>query len=55
VSYLLESQGIACVQGEAFGLSPYFRISYATSDKALEEACGRIQKACGALKKRAAA
>ena len=55
VSYLLESQGVACVQGEAFGLSPYFRISYATSDKALEEACGRIQKACGALKARAAA
>lgn len=55
VTYLLESQGVACVQGEAFGLSPYFRISYATSDKALEEACSRIQKACGALKKRAVA
>jgi aspartate aminotransferase len=55
VNYLLESVGVACVQGEAFGLSPYFRISYATSDKALEDACGRIQKACGALKKRAAA
>ena len=55
VSYLLESVGVACVQGEAFGLSPYFRISYATSDKALEDACGRIQKACGALKARAAA
>ena len=55
VSYLLESVGVACVQGEAFGLSPYFRISYATSDKALEDACARIQKACGALKKRAAA
>lgn len=55
VSYLLESVGVACVQGEAFGLSPYFRISYATSDRALEDACARIQKACGALKKRAAA
>lgn len=55
VSYLLESVGVACVQGEAFGLSPYFRISYATSDKALEDACARIQKACGALKKRAVA
>lgn len=55
VSYLLESVGVACVQGEAFGLSPYFRISYATSDKALEDACTRIQKACGALKKRVAA
>ncbi len=55
VNYLLESVGVACVQGEAFGLSPYFRISYATSDKALEDACGRIQKACGTLKKRAVA
>ncbi|QQG37382.1 MAG: pyridoxal phosphate-dependent aminotransferase [Micavibrio aeruginosavorus] len=55
VNYLLDAQGIACVQGEAFGLSPYFRISYATSDQALMEACGRIQKACAALKKRAAA
>jgi aspartate aminotransferase len=55
VNYLLESVGVACVQGEAFGLSPYFRISYATSDKALEDACSRIQKACGVLKNRAAA
>jgi aspartate aminotransferase len=37
VNYLLESEGVACVQGEAFGLSPYFRISYATSDKALKK------------------
>lgn len=49
VSYLLESVGVACVHGEAFGLSPHFRISYATSEEALKEACGRIQKACGAL------
>ena len=55
VTYLLESVGVACVHGEAFGLSPYFRISYATSTKALEEACSRIQKACAALKKRAVA
>ncbi|MCM2343033.1 MAG: pyridoxal phosphate-dependent aminotransferase [Alphaproteobacteria bacterium] len=55
VNYLLDSQGVACVQGEAFGLSPYFRISYATSDQALADACGRIQKACKALRKRAAA
>jgi aspartate aminotransferase len=55
VNYLLDSVGVACVQGEAFGLSPYFRISYATSDQALQEACSRIQKACSALKKRAAA
>lgn len=49
VTYLLESEGVACVQGVAFGLSPHFRISYATSERALEEACRRIQKACAAL------
>lgn len=49
VTYLLESEGVACVQGEAFGLSPYFRISYATSEEALTEACSRIQRACAAL------
>jgi aspartate aminotransferase len=54
VTYLLETEGVAAVQGEAFGLSPYFRISYATSTAALEEACKRIQRACGALKKKAA-
>lgn len=49
VTYLLESQGVAAVHGEAFGLSPFFRISYATSTEALKDACGRIQKACKAL------
>jgi len=49
VSYLLESEGVACVHGEAFGLSPHFRISYATSEEALTKACERIQKACSAL------
>lgn len=49
VSYLLEAEGVACVHGEAFGLSPHFRISYATSMEALEKACARIQKACAAL------
>ena len=49
VTYLLEAEGVAAVQGAAFGLSPYFRISYATSTEALEEACRRIQRACGAL------
>lgn len=49
-TYLLESQGVAVVPGVAFGLSPYFRISYATSTEALTEACKRIQKACAALK-----
>lgn len=49
VTYLLESVGVACVQGAAFGLSPHFRISYATSESALKTACERIQKACAAL------
>lgn len=49
VTWLLEDQGVACVQGEAFGLSPYFRISYATSTEALKEACLRIGKACAKL------
>jgi aspartate aminotransferase len=48
-SYLLESVGVAVVQGGAFGLSPHFRISYATSTDTLVEACTRIQKACAAI------
>ena len=50
VTYLLESVGVAAVHGAAFGLSPFFRISYATSTEALTEACRRIQKACADLK-----
>src|SRR3546814_15652078 len=49
VTYLLESVGVAAVQGEAFGLSPHFRVSYAPSPEALKEACTRIRKACEAL------
>ena len=49
VTYLLEAEGVAVVQGAAFGLSPYFRISYATSTEALQEACARIKRACEAL------
>ena len=49
VTYLLEAEGVAVVHGAAFGLSPYFRISYATSTKALEEACRRIHRACDSL------
>ncbi|HYB11681.1 MAG TPA: pyridoxal phosphate-dependent aminotransferase [Alphaproteobacteria bacterium] len=49
VTYLLEAEGVAVVQGSAFGLAPHFRISYATSTSALEEACRRIQRACGNL------
>ena len=47
--YLLESEGVAVVQGSGFGLSPYFRISYATSTEALKEACTRIKRACEKL------
>ena len=47
---LLEAEGVAVVHGGAFGLSPFFRISYATSDKVLEDACGRIQRFCGNLR-----
>ena len=46
---LLEDEGVAVVHGAAFGLSPFFRISYATSTEALEEACTRIQRFCGGL------
>ncbi|MCT4683379.1 MAG: pyridoxal phosphate-dependent aminotransferase [Roseicyclus sp.] len=46
---LLEDTGVAVVFGGAFGLSPAFRISYATSDENLREACTRIQRFCAAL------
>ncbi|HVZ70682.1 MAG TPA: pyridoxal phosphate-dependent aminotransferase [Rhizomicrobium sp.] len=47
---LLESEGVAVVHGAAFGLSPFVRISYATSNAALEEACSRIQRFCADLR-----
>jgi len=49
VTELLEQEGVAVVQGTAFGLGPAFRISYATATSALEEACRRIQRFCGSL------
>ena len=49
VTALLEAEGVAVVHGAAFGLSPFFRISYATSNAVLEEACRRIQRFCGNL------
>ena len=49
VTALLEETGVAVVHGAAFGLSPYFRVSYATSDDALKEACARIADFCGKL------
>lgn len=50
VTELLESEGVAVVQGSAFGLGPNFRISYATSEALLEEACSRIQRFCASLR-----
>ncbi len=46
---LLQEEGVAVVHGEAFGLSPFFRVSYATGKDALEEACHRIQRFCASL------
>ena len=50
MNYLLDSEGVVGVHGEAFGLSPYFRISYATDNKTLIDACERIERACSNLK-----
>ncbi|HEX2146890.1 MAG TPA: aminotransferase class I/II-fold pyridoxal phosphate-dependent enzyme, partial [Pseudorhizobium sp.] len=50
VSELLEAEGVAVVHGSAFGLGPNFRISYATSEEQLEEACRRIQRFCAACR-----
>lgn len=49
VGYLIESEGVSVVHGEAFGLSPYFRVSYAAATDVLEDACQRIQRACAQL------
>ena len=50
VTELLETEGVAVVHGSAFGLGPAFRISYATKNADLEEACKRIQRFCGNLR-----
>jgi aspartate aminotransferase len=47
---LLEAEGVSVVHGAAFGLSPYFRISYATSEDVLEDACARIQRFAASLR-----
>ncbi len=49
IDYFLDDFRVAAVHGGAFGLSPGFRISYATSEELLKEACTRIQSACAAL------
>jgi aspartate aminotransferase len=48
-AYLLDGEGVAVVHGAAFGLDPFFRISYATSTETLTEACQRIQRAAASL------
>ncbi|ENN88188.1 Aspartate aminotransferase B [Rhizobium freirei PRF 81] len=50
-AYLLDEAHVAVVPGSAFGLSPYFRISYATSETDLVEALDRIERACAALRR----
>mgnify|MGYP001227250841 FL=1 len=50
MNYLLDSEGVAGVHGKAFGLSPYFRLSYATDEQTLNDACNRIMRACKKLK-----
>jgi aspartate aminotransferase len=50
VTELLEAEGVAVVQGSAFGLGPAFRISYAAKTSDLEDACKRIQRFCGNLR-----
>jgi aspartate aminotransferase len=47
---LLEAEGVAVVHGAAFGLSPFFRISYATANDVLEDACARIQRFCASVR-----
>ncbi len=50
IDYFLDDVRVAAVNGEAFGLSPAFRVSYATSEAILTDACTRIQEACAALR-----
>jgi aspartate aminotransferase len=50
VTELLAAEGVAAVHGAAFGMSPFFRISYATATETLEDACRRIQRFCGNLR-----
>ena len=50
IGYLLDQAKVAAVSGAAFGLSPAFRVSYATSETVLREACTRVQEACAALR-----
>jgi aspartate aminotransferase len=51
VLYLLDTQGLAVLQGTAYGVAPYFRISFATSMARLEEGCARLARACAELER----
>lgn len=48
-SYILETEGVGIVHGAAFGLEPFFRLSYAAATDVVEDCCARIQRACAAL------
>jgi aspartate aminotransferase len=50
VTELLEAEGVAVVQGSAFGTGPNFRVSYAASSQTLEKACAKIQAFCASLR-----
>ncbi|MNV24736.1 aspartate aminotransferase [compost metagenome] len=50
VMYLLDEAGVAVLDGAAYGLSPYLRLSFATSMENIEEGCRRIDSACAALR-----
>lgn len=49
VRYLLETEGVATIHGAAYGLASHFRLSFATSQAVLDDACTRIARACAAL------
>jgi aspartate aminotransferase len=48
--FLLDEAGVAVLDGAAYGLSPYLRLSFATSMENIEEGCRRIHEACAALR-----
>ena len=48
-NYILETEGVGIVHGAAFGLEPFFRLSYAAATDVVQDCCARIQRACAAL------
>ena len=49
-NYILETEGVGIVHGAAFGLEPFFRLSYAAATDVVQNCCARIQRACAALR-----